>query len=63
MDPKDPLTNPEIERLKKLFDNKYITQKLDAKLPSLEELRKVKGIELVVPDDFFEKCGPIDKWE
>ena len=39
MDPKDPLTNPEIERLKKLFDNKYITQELDAKLPSLEELR------------------------
>ena len=24
VDPKDPLTNPEIERLKKLFDNKYI---------------------------------------
>ena len=63
MDPKDPLTNPEIERLKKLFDNKYITQELDAKLPSLEELRKVKGIELVVSDDFFEKCRPIDKWE
>ena len=63
MDPKDPLTNPYIERLKKLFDNKYITQELDAKLPSLEELRKVKGIELVVPDDFFKTCPPTDQWE
>ncbi len=60
MDPKDPLTNLEIERCKKLFYKKYITQELDEKLPSLEELRKIKGIELIIPDDFFEKCGPSD---
>ena len=63
MDPKDSLTNLGNDRLKKLFDKKYITQELDEKLPSLEELRKVKGIGLVVSDDFFKTCPPTDQWE
>ena len=29
----------------------------------LEDLKKVKNVQLVVPNDFFETCGSTDQWE
>ncbi len=42
--------------------NNIYRNQIDAELPSLDDFKKVKNINLVLTDDFFETCGPTDQW-
>ena len=37
-------------------------QQIEESLPNLEELKKIKNIDLVFNKDFFETCELSDKW-